>query len=64
MCSQDRPIRSMAPGAKFDEHVGVTDQLLHNILALSGFGVDRQRPLLLFSMVKYRASTSGMSRSW
>jgi hypothetical protein len=28
------------------EHVGVADQLLHDLLALRGFGVDRQRALV------------------
>ena len=40
-------MRSMAPGREvLDQHVGVADQLLHDLLALGGLGVDRQRALV------------------
>jgi hypothetical protein len=33
-------------GEVLDQHVGVTDQLVHDLLALGGLGVDRQRSLV------------------
>src|ERR1700759_4875653 len=65
MCSQGRPMRSIAPGAKFSTSTSeiriscsITAKPSEVLVSMA-----RER-LLLLSMVKYRASRSGMSRSW
>ena len=63
--SQVKPMRSSAPGAKFStmtSHLAISAS--SSVLPwgfLLSMVMDR---LLLFSMVKYSESTSGMSRSW
>src|SRR6185369_6210031 len=63
--SQGKPMRSSAPGAKFS--TSTSHSLIRRTRISLPFGslvvmvIER---LLWFSMVKYRLSTSGMSRSW
>ena len=62
MRSQGKPMRSIAPGAKFST---MTSQALIRpskiSLPLSLLVLSVMERLLEFSMVKYRLSTSGMS---
>ena len=65
MCSQVNPMRSSAPGAKFST---ITSQVRTSSSSTSLprgclLSIVMER-LLWFSIVKYRLSTSGMSRSW
>ena len=58
-------MRSRAPGPKFSTRTSLSLISFSRMALPSGFLVSRDRPrLLLLSMVKYNASTSGMSRSW
>ena len=65
MRSQVKPMRSSAPGAKFSTS---TSQVLirrsSTSLPLGSLVLTVTERLLWFSIVKYRLSTSGMSRSW
>ena len=65
MRSQVKPMRSSAPGAKFSTS---TSQVLisrsSTSLPLGSLVLTVIERLLWFSMVKYRLSTPGMSRSW
>ncbi len=65
MRSQVKPMRSSAPGAKFSTS---TSQCLTSVSSTAlplGFLVSSViERLLWLSIVKYRLSTSGMSRNW
>src|ERR687891_858634 len=63
--SQGKPIRSIAPGAKFSTMTSQAWMSLANNSWPFGFLVSSViERLLPFSMVKYRLSTPGRSRSW
>src|ERR1700722_8385480 len=65
MRSQVKPMRSSAPGAKFStitSHVFISASITALPCGLRASMVIER--LLWFSIVKYRLSTSGMSRSW
>ena len=63
--SHGKPMRSSAPGAKFST---ITSHCLIRLtstsLPLGSLVLSVMERLLWFSMVKYRLSASGMSRSW
>jgi len=62
--SQDSPMRSIAPGAKFSTETSASRISFSITSRPSGdFVLIASERLLLFSMVKYSASTSGMSRN-
>ncbi len=64
MCSQVKPMRSSAPGPKFSTSTSDSLISLVRISLPSGVLVSSvSERLLLLSMVKYRASTPGMSRN-
>src|ERR1700754_4864745 len=65
MRSHEKPIRSSAPGPKFS--TSTSDSLISfssTSLPAAVFVSSVNERLLLFSIVKYSASASGMSRSW
>src|SRR3954451_13571317 len=64
-CSHVNPRRSMTPGPKFSTRMSERSTSLRKIsLPSSDFMLRVSDRLLQFSIVKYRESTSGRSRSW
>ena len=65
MRSQVKPMRSSAPGAKFSTMTSQTRTISSMTSLPFGFLLSMvMERLLPFSMVKYRLSASGTSRSW